>query len=39
MNNSPLYPADTDFLKVNNRSTRGRCEVCSDLTLKAPERR
>ena len=25
-------------LKVNNRNTRARCEICSKLTIKAPER-
>ena len=27
------------LLKVNNRNTRTRCEICSKLTLKTPERR
>ena len=26
-------------LKVNNRNTRTRCEICSKLTKKTPERR
>ena len=26
------------LLKVNNRSTRTRCEICSKLTIKTPER-
>ena len=26
-------------LKVNNRNTRTRCEICSKLTIKAPEPR
>ena len=26
-------------LKVNNRNTRTRCEMCSKLTIKAPEGR
>ena len=26
-------------LKVNNRNTRARCEICLKLTLKTPERR
>ena len=26
-------------LKVNNRNTRTRCEICSKLTIKTPERR
>ena len=25
------------LLKVNNRNTRTRCEICSKLTIKAPE--
>ena len=25
--------------KVNNRNTRTRCEICSKLTIKIPERR
>ena len=27
------------LLKVNNRNTRTRCEICSKLTTKTPERR
>ena len=27
------------ILKVNNRNTRTTCEICSDSTLKTPERR
>ena len=27
------------LLKVNNRNTRIRCEICSKLTIKTPERR
>ena len=26
------------ILKVNNRNTRARCEICSKLTIKTPER-
>ena len=26
-------------LKVNNRNTRTMCEICSKLTIKAPEQR
>ena len=33
------YPAGIYLLKVNNRSTRTRCEICSKLTIKTPERR
>ena len=25
------------LLKVNNRNTRTRCEICSQLTIKTPE--
>ena len=32
-------PADIYLLKVNNRNTRTRCEICSKLTIKTPERR
>ena len=31
-------PAGIYLLKVNNRSTRARCEICSKLTIKTPER-
>ena len=31
--------AGTYLLKVNNRNTRTRCEICSKLTIKVPERR
>ena len=34
-----VYPADNYMSKVNNRNTRTRCEICSTLTLKIPERR
>ena len=33
------YPADNCMFKVNNRNTRARCEICSKLTIKTPERR
>ena len=33
------YPVDIYLLKVNNRNTRTRCEICSKLTIKTPERR
>ena len=32
-------PAGIYLLKVNNRNTRTRCEICSTLTVKTPERR
>ena len=32
-------PVGNYMFKINNRHTRTRCEVCSKLTIKAPERR
>ena len=32
-------PAGNYIFKVNNRNTRTRCEICSKLTIKTPERR
>ena len=32
-------PAFIYLLKVDNRNTRTRCEICSKLTIKIPERR
>ena len=32
-------PVDNYLLKVNNRSTSARCEICSKLTIKKPDRR
>ena len=34
-----LLPAGIYLLKVNIRNTRTRCEICSKLTIKTPERR
>ena len=34
-----LIPAGIYMLKVNNRNTGTRCEICSKLTIKIPERR
>ena len=31
-------PANIYLLKVNNRNNRKRCEICSELTIKTPER-
>ena len=31
-------PASIYLLKVNNRDTKTRCEICSKLTIKTPER-
>ena len=33
------YPAGNYVFKLNNRNTRARCEICSKLTIKTPERR
>ena len=32
-------PAGIYLFKVNNRNTRTKCEICSELTMKTPERR
>ena len=29
-----LFPVGIYLLKVNNRNTRTRCEICSKLTIK-----
>ena len=34
-----LNQAGIYLFKVNNRNTRARCEICSKLTIKIPERR
>ena len=34
-----FFPVGIYLLKVNNRNTRTRCEICSKLTIKTPERR
>ena len=33
------YPPGIYLLKVNNRNTRTRCEICPKLTIQTPERR
>ena len=33
------FAAGNYIFKVNNRNTRTRCEICSKLTIKTPERR
>ena len=33
------YPADIYMIKVNNRNTRTRWDICSKLTTKTPNRR
>ena len=37
--NIDMYPAGNYMFKVNKRKTRPRCEICSKLTIKTPERR
>ena len=39
MKNEQHNPASNYMLKVNNRNTRTRYEICSKLTIKTPERR
>ena len=34
-----IFPANIYLLKVNNRNTRKRCEICSKLTIKTPAQR
>ena len=34
-----IHPAGNYMFKVNNRNTRTRCEICSKLAIKKPERR
>ena len=34
-----LDAAKTNMFEVSNRSTKTRCEICSKLTIKTPERR
>ena len=36
---SCVYPAGIYLLKVNNRNTRTRYEICSKLAIKTPKRR
>ena len=33
-----LNPASLYLLKVSNRNIRTRCEICSKLTIKTPEK-
>ena len=34
-----IYPDNIYLFKINNRNARKRCEICSELTIKTPERR
>ena len=36
---SKFNPAGNYMFRVNNRNTRTRCQICSKLTIKTPERR
>ena len=38
-NQKNFVPANNYMFKINNRNTRTRCEICSKLTIKTPERR
>ena len=38
-NNNITFPVNIYLFKVNKRNTRKRCEICSKLTIKTPERR
>ena len=33
------HQANIDLFKVKNKNTRKRCEICSKLAIKTPERR
>ena len=33
-----ISPAGNYMFKVKNKNTRARCEICSKLTIKTPER-
>ena len=35
----PLYPVKTYLFRVRNGNTRKRCKICSEVTIKTPERR
>ena len=39
MNKKAIIPAGKYMFKVNNRNIGTRCEICSKLTIKMPERR
>ena len=34
-----IIPVNNFLFKINNRNTRKRCEICSKLKIKTPERR
>ena len=33
------FPAGNYMFKINNRNTKTKCEICSKLAIKTPERR
>ena len=35
--NKGYMPANMYLFKVNNRNTKKKCEICSNLTIKIPE--
>ena len=37
--NLTINPANIYLFKVNNRNSRNKCEIYSELTIKTPERR
>ena len=37
-NEQSVYPPGNCKFKVNNKNTNIRCEICSKLTIKTPER-
>ena len=37
-NSSSYSPPGNYMFRVNNRNTRTRCEICSKLTIKTPQR-
>ena len=39
LQNWMINPAGIYLLKVNNRNSRTKCEICSKLTIETPERR
>ena len=38
-NNLTLFPANIYLFNVNNGDSKKRCEICSNVTIKTPERR
>ena len=37
--NTRTISADNYMFKINNKNTRTKCEICSKVTIKTPERR